>query len=336
MVLHTQTFALNSLPSIFPTSPFCRNISFFSTFSSIEPIRRSTLSLTEKNPFLKSSYQPLKCSLSVVSEPIQKDLQKKPSPAEVTRTIMELTSVGTLSTLTQEGFPLGIGVRFVVDPEGTPILCLNGANRQFSLDRRSSLHVQLEQCRTRSPQCTLQGSLDKPEDRMILKKLQSLWEKRFGEKVDEDLVYMVSVERVLQMEDFMEGGAWVTASEYRNADPDPLRDVAEKIVDEINSEHMDDILRFCNIYVELEFQVKEANMIWVDRLGFDVHLSSAEGETYEVRIPFPREVTDEKGAKSSFNCMSQFAWEVEKNYSAPTFEKVKQLKHISYSGSKMA
>nr|DAD20204.1 TPA_asm: hypothetical protein HUJ06_021667 [Nelumbo nucifera] len=43
MVLHTQPFTLNSLPSIFPTSPFCRNISFFSTFSSVEPIRRGPL-----------------------------------------------------------------------------------------------------------------------------------------------------------------------------------------------------------------------------------------------------------------------------------------------------
>lgn len=56
---------------------------------------------------------------------------------------MELASLGTLSTLNQEGWPLGIGVRFAVDPEGTPVLCLNASNRQFSLDRRSSLHVQV-------------------------------------------------------------------------------------------------------------------------------------------------------------------------------------------------
>ena len=67
----------------------------------------------------------------------------RPVPAEVSRTIMELVSVGTLSTLTQEGWPLGFGVRFAVDPEGTPVLCLNASNRQFSIDRRSSFHVQV-------------------------------------------------------------------------------------------------------------------------------------------------------------------------------------------------
>lgn len=79
-------------------------------------------------------------------------------------------------------------------------------------------------------------------------------------------------------------------------------------------------------------QVAEAKMVWVDRLGFDMRLSSPQNDVFEVRIPFPREVTDEKGAKSSFNCMSQLAWEVERNYLFPDFQKVKQLKKIPGKG----
>lgn len=56
---------------------------------------------------------------------------------------MELATVGTLSTLTQEGRPLGIGVRFAVDPEGTPVLSLNATNKHFPFDTKSSLHVQV-------------------------------------------------------------------------------------------------------------------------------------------------------------------------------------------------
>lgn len=48
---------------------------------------------------------------------------------------------------------------------------------------------------------------------------------------------------------------WVSLSDYKNASPDPLRDFAEKIVNEINANNMDDIYRFCNIYVDLDFQV---------------------------------------------------------------------------------
>lgn len=37
--------------------------------------------------------------------------------------------------------------------------------------------------------------------------------------------------------------------------PDPLRDFAERMIDEINTNNREDILRFCNIYVDLDFQV---------------------------------------------------------------------------------
>lgn len=57
---------------------------------------------------------------------------------------MELSSVGTLSTLTPDGWPLGIGVRFVVDFQGTPILCLQPSNTAFVCDDAgSTLHVQV-------------------------------------------------------------------------------------------------------------------------------------------------------------------------------------------------
>lgn len=84
------------------------------------------------------------------------------------------------------------------------------------------------------------------------------------------------------------------------------------------------------IFLYLPRKVSEAKMIWVDRLGFDMRLWSYEKGIFEVRIPFPREVTDGKGAKSTFNCMSQMAWEVEKNFHDSDFEKVKHLKHVKH------
>ncbi|MCL7045707.1 hypothetical protein MKW94_014840 [Papaver nudicaule] len=329
MLPQVQSLSPGYSPSILPaTSHFSTTklISFSTTLSSIKPFTKNTkFSLSKNNSCLNSSIKPLGCSVSVISELTQIDLQKKPSPAEVARTIMELSCVGTLSTLTSEGSPLGTGVRFAVDSNGTPIFCLNSSDRRFSLDRKSSLHVQFEQSGTRTTQCTLQGSLDKPEDRAALQNFHSIWEKRFDEEVDPDLIYVVSVEKILQKEDFKEDGIWVDSSEYNIANPDPLRDSAKNIVSEINTNHKEDFERICSVYVDLE--VTHAKAIWVDRLGFDVHIHS-ERAMFEVRIPFPREVTDEKGAKSSFNCMSQLAWEVEKSYTIPDFEKGKLLKQI--------
>lgn len=73
-------------------------------------------------------------------------------------------------------------------------------------------------------------------------------------------------------------------------------------------------------------------MIWVDRLGFDMRIRSPEKGVFDVRIPFPTEVTDEKGAKSSFNGMAQQAWEMEKSFISLDFKKVKQLKQVTYRG----
>ncbi|XP_031264929.1 glutamyl-tRNA reductase-binding protein, chloroplastic-like [Pistacia vera] len=315
MLLQTQSLTPHFLPPLIP-------------FKSITKPQFIHFNQTPPRKFS------LKCSLSVVSDPTTASTpvgvsNDKPFPAEVSRTIMELSSSGTLSMLTSNGWPLGVGVRFAVDDEGTPVLCLNQSCKKLSVDKKSSLHVQLEQCGLRTPQCTIQGSLDKPEDLNILKRLHSMWKKRFGEEVDKNLIHVITVERVLQMEDFEEDGIWVSSSDYTNASPDPLRDFAEKIVNEINANNKEDLYRFCNVYVDLDFQVSEAKMIWVDRLGFDMRLYSIQNNVFDVRIPFPREVTDEKGAKSSFNCMSQQAWEVEKNYQAPDYKKVKQMKQIT-------
>ncbi|XP_061355951.1 glutamyl-tRNA reductase-binding protein, chloroplastic [Gastrolobium bilobum] len=269
-----------------------------------------------------------KCS---VSNSTHLELSKKPFPAEVSRTIMELARVGTLSTLThdREGWPLGIGVRFAVDPEeGTPLFFFNHTLTTNNNNIPSSLHVQFEQSGLRTPQCTLQGTLTKPHDPIATERLISLWSKRFGEEVDQDFIYFIAVDRVLHLEDFQEDGVWVTSLDYKNAQPDPLRDFAHNLVSEINTNNMEDITRFCNVYVDLDFQVSEAKIIWVDRLGFDMRLSSPHKGIFEVRIPFPREVTDEKGVKSTFNCMSQMAWEVERNFHPPDFQKVKELKHV--------
>ncbi|XP_057797050.1 glutamyl-tRNA reductase-binding protein, chloroplastic [Salvia miltiorrhiza] len=296
------------------------------------------ISLSAPPSFIKSikiNRSALKCSAaSLVSEPPQLELSdhnRRPFPAEVTRTILELSSVGTLSTLSvDDGSPLGFGVRFALDFNGTPILCLrDGVSADRS--RRCSLHVQLEQCGVRTPQCTIVGNLNKPADGIALRKLCSAWKKRFNEEVEESYLYVIDVERVLQIEDYGEDGIWVSSSEYALAEPDPLRNSAEKIVDEINTNNREDVLRFCNIYVDLDFQVVDAKMAWVDRLGFDVRVTSVQKDVYEVRIPFPREVGDEKGAKSSFNGMSQLAWEVEKNFHAFEFKKVKHAKKIGNS-----
>ncbi|KAK8964600.1 hypothetical protein KSP40_PGU011712 [Platanthera guangdongensis] len=281
---------------------------------------------TEISKFSSHHFSGIQCS--ALSVPIHTSkFNSKTSPAEVSRTIMELSSTGTLSAISSDGYPLGIGARFVVDAQGAPVLCLNEPRKLFAPGGSSSFHVQLEQSRLRMSQCTLLGNLDKLHDMLILKKLCTSWEKKFGEQVDEGLLYVIKVDRILLIEDFKEDTVWVTPKDYLNAEPDPLRNCAEKIVCEMDTKHAEDILRICNVYVDSQFQVTDAKLIWVDRLGFDLYIYSKD-ETCTVRIPFPREVSNEKAAKSSFNSMFHLAWEMEKGCVVKDFDKVKVLRVV--------
>jgi len=37
-----------------------------------------------------------------------------------------------------------------------------------------------------------------------VQKISSRWQKKFGEEIDQDLLYLISVDRILHMEDFNE------------------------------------------------------------------------------------------------------------------------------------
>ncbi|RLN05098.1 hypothetical protein C2845_PM13G07790 [Panicum miliaceum] len=256
---------------------------------------------------------------AAAAAPVSAASRARPSAAEVARTVVELAPSGTLSVVGPDGWPLGVGARFVADAAGAPALCLAAAEVAVP-DAPSSFHVEFRQSGARTPQCTMLGALTKPSDESVLKKLSTRWQKKFGEEIDQDLLYLISVDRVLHMEDFNEDGMWVVPSEYTSAEPDPLRNSAENLVEEFNSKHAEDVHRIYSIFVESDLQAADVKMIWVDRLGFDLHVHSGEG-VFAVRIPFSRDVSDEKGVKSSFNMMSHHAWEVEKSYASPEFEK---------------
>lgn len=70
----------------------------------------------------------------------------RPTPAEGARTVVEVCAEGTLSTLSEEGWPMGTEVRFAVDTEGNPVLRLQGEalhTQHVHKDSRCSLHVQV-------------------------------------------------------------------------------------------------------------------------------------------------------------------------------------------------
>lgn len=78
-----------------------------------------------------------------------------------------------------------------------------------------------------------------------------------------------------------------------------------------------------NMWQIMVQQVEEARLSWVDRLGFDMRILTSSHELVEVRIPFSREVLDERDARSSLTMMAQISWEYERNYNPPEIQLVR-------------
>lgn len=87
---------------------------------------------------------------------------------------------------------------------------------------------------------------------------------------------------------------WVQASDYDQAHPDPLADVAAGIIEHMNADHKDALVLLARASAGIESQ--EAAMTSVDRLGFQVRLKTAEGMR-GVRIAFLREVGNANDAR---------------------------------------
>jgi putative heme iron utilization protein len=97
---------------------------------------------------------------------------------------------------------------------------------------------------------------------------------------------------------------WVQASDYNEAQPDPLADAATGIIEHMNTDHKDALILLARVSAGIESE--EAAMTSVDRLGFHVRLKAAEGMK-GARIAFLREVTNPGEARKVLVEMVQHA-----------------------------
>ena len=131
---YTHTKCMLTTPS---SSISCNSPPFLLHFKNIK----------KKNNFHRCCVSSSSSSVEVAAPPqsiISSSQNKKPSAAEVARTIMELSSVGTFSSINNNELLLScVGVRFAVDPEdGSPIVSLN-PNHFSPSSNNSTLNVQV-------------------------------------------------------------------------------------------------------------------------------------------------------------------------------------------------
>jgi len=90
---------------------------------------------------------------------------------------------------------------------------------------------------------------------------------------------------------------WVAASEYSQAQPDPLVEHKSDIMQHLNADHKDALTLLAKRFAGIDAQ--EAEMTEIDRLGFHLRLKTHDGMK-GTRIAFLREVSNPSQTREAF------------------------------------
>ncbi len=228
-----------------------------------------------------------------------------PSFAERGRTLMYLGRIGSLSTLSrkQPGFPFGSVMPYALDERGRPIFLVSTMamhTQNLQADPRASLLVTRadgEGDPLGAARVTLMGNvlpIAEPEVAKARKLyLASYANSKYWVDFEDFSFYRMDVVDVYYVGGFGVMG-WISASEYERAQPDPLADAAAGIVQHMNAGHKEALILLARAFAGIEAQ--QAEMISVDRLGFQVRLKTQDG-VRGARIAFLREASDPAAAR---------------------------------------
>jgi putative heme iron utilization protein len=191
-----------------------------------------------------------------------------------------------------------------LDPSGRPLFLISAMamhTQNILADPRASLLVTQAEAAADplgAGRVTLMGKVtaipepELPEARELY--LAGYENARYWADFDDFAFYRMEIVDVYFVGGFGVMG-WVAASEYGAAHPDPLADAMNGILEHMNSDHRDSLVLLARSFAGIE--AKEAAMTSVDRLGFQVRLSTEEG-VRGARIPFLREASSPAEVRS--------------------------------------
>ena len=213
---------------------------------------------------------------------------------------MHLGRIGSLSTLSrkQPGFPFGSLMPYALDAQGRPIFLISTMamhTQNLQADPRASLFVTDPGASgdpLGSSRVTLIGSVRRiPEPELTAARTAYLTrysDSKYWVDFDDFFFYRMDVLDVYYVGGFGVMG-WVVASDYSEAQSDPLADHKSDVMQHMNADHKDALILLAKRFAGIEAQ--EAEMTSVDRLGFNVRLK-AQDRVHGARIAFLREVTN--------------------------------------------
>ena len=232
----------------------------------------------------------------------------EPSFAERARTLLHLGRIGSLSTLSkkQPGFPFGSLMPYGLDNQGRPIFLISTMamhTQNLQADPRASLFV-TEPGTSGDPlgssRVTLIGTVSRnPESELAVARAAYLTrypDSKYWVDFEDFFFYRMDVVDVYYVGGFGVMG-WVAASEYSQAQSDPLVEHESYILQHMNADHKDALILLAKRFAGIKAQ--EAEIISIDRLGFNLRLKTRDG-VHGTRIAFLREVRDPSRTREVF------------------------------------
>ena len=195
---------------------------------------------------------------------------------------------------------------YALDAEGRPIFLVSTMamhTQNLQTDPRASLFV-TESGASGDPlgssRVTLIGSVSRiPEPELPAARTVYLTrypDSKYWVDFDDFFFYRMDVLDVYYVGGFGVMG-WVAASDYSQAQSDPLVEHKSDIMQHMNADHKDALILLAKRFSGIEAQ--EAEMTSVDRLGFNVRLKAQDG-VHGARIGFLREVTNPTQTREVF------------------------------------
>jgi putative heme iron utilization protein len=225
---------------------------------------------------------------------------RAPTHAERSRTLVSLARSATLSTVARdpEGFPYGSLVTVASDALGRPLLLISTlAEHTKNLHARSEASVLVTEPLDAHDQplavgrVTILGrcAIVAQDERAAVRELFLAQQPSSSYYVDfEDFAFFRLEPTSLRYVGGFGRMSWVSADDYRKAQPDSLATSAKGILTHMNDDHGDSVLAYATRLAGVA-DATAATMTAVDRYGFELALVTPAGPR-AVRLAFDEPV----------------------------------------------
>ncbi len=221
----------------------------------------------------------------------------EPSYAEQARTLLERGGFSTLATLSAKhpGHPFASVMPYSLTERGEPVFLISSMamhTKNLDADGRATLMV-VDESAVQNPlgasRVSMMGTaVQVPEaDVSTVRERYLARNPAASQWVDFSDFHFYRLE---VMDLYFVGGfgvmGWIPSAEYAVAAPDPLADAAAEIIRHMNGDHQPAMILLAAR--QTGWQIEQAAMTAVDRLGFQLRLTTSEGPK-GLRIAFPQE-----------------------------------------------